>query len=251
MSAGDSDRDVGREYFLSLDRQWIRYEKDFWATFRVRVVDVSPERPHGFEYSLSLHGEKDDRVLGYNNAHGVDVASGPARRSKRPTPFDHINRRGRKAVPYVFTTPYKLLEDFFADVDEILKRGRAVTRRILHIGVASKTYIHKRMLAIAKGELRQLPSDPRVWFTSFEALARVFSKQNMMLIEILREKDLDSITALADAAGREKTNVVRSLKVLEEFEIIEYQEGAGGRRAPRLKYDDFQPRVYPRGRSVH
>ena len=32
------------------------------------------------------------------------------------------NRRGRKPVPYVFTTPYKLLEDFFAEVDKILKK---------------------------------------------------------------------------------------------------------------------------------
>jgi predicted transcriptional regulator len=126
-----------------------------------------------------------------------------------------------------------------------------VTNRILHIGIASKDYIHKRMLAIAKGKTKQLANDPRVWFTSWEALARVFSKQNMMLIEILREKDLDSITALAQAVGREKTNVARSLKVLEEFEIIEYREGEGGRRAPRLKYDDFQPRLYPRSKGLH
>ena len=126
-----------------------------------------------------------------------------------------------------------------------------MTNRVLHIGVASKDYIHKRMQAVAKGRIKQLPDDPRVWFTSWEALARVFSKQNMMLIEILREKDLESITALAQEVGREKTNVARSLKVLEEFEIIEYEEGEGGRRAPRLKYDDFQPRLYPRVRGLH
>lgn len=126
-----------------------------------------------------------------------------------------------------------------------------MTRRILHIGIASKEYIHRRMLAIARGKVRQLPNDPRVWFTSWEALARVFSKQNMMLIEILREKTPESITALASEMGREKTNVARSLRVLEQFEIIEYEEGEGGRRAPRLKYDDFQPRLYPRSRAVH
>ncbi len=126
-----------------------------------------------------------------------------------------------------------------------------MTKRILYIGIASKEYIHKRMLAIAKGEMKQLPNDPRVWFTSWEALARVFSKQNMMLIEILREKDLESITALAQEVGRENTNVARSLKILEEFEIIEYEEGEGGRRAPRLRYDDFQPRLYPRSKDLH
>lgn len=71
---------------------------------------------------MSLHDEKDDRVLGYNNAHGVDVASGPARKARRPVAWDHVNRRGRRPVPYVFTAPYKLLEDFFAELDEILKK---------------------------------------------------------------------------------------------------------------------------------
>jgi predicted transcriptional regulator len=126
-----------------------------------------------------------------------------------------------------------------------------VSKRIMHIGIASRAYIHDRMLAIAKGEHKPLPSEPRVWFTSFEALARVFSRQNLMLIEILRHKDLDSVTELAKEAGREKTNVLRSLKRLEEFEIVEFEEGEGGRRAPRLRYDDFQPRLYPRSGSVH
>jgi predicted transcriptional regulator len=127
-----------------------------------------------------------------------------------------------------------------------------MNRRTLYIGIASKGYIHKRMLAIAKGEQKQHPNDPCIWFTSFEALARVFSKANIMLIEILREKDPASITELAKAAGKEKTNVLRSLKILEEFEIIEFEEGEGGRKAPRLKYDDFQTRLYPRrGRTVH
>ena len=88
-------------------------------------------------------------------------------------------------MPYEFTTPYKLLEDFFADVDRNLEEGgHAVSKRIMHIGIASRKYIHERMLAIAKGEHKPLPSEPRVWFTSFEALARVFSRQNLMLIEI-------------------------------------------------------------------
>ncbi len=126
-----------------------------------------------------------------------------------------------------------------------------MTKRTLYIGIASKDFIHKRMLAIAKGEQKQQPSDPRIWFTSFEALARVFSKANIMLIEVLREKNLDSITDLAREVGKEKTNVLRSLRILEEFEIVEFKEGEGGKKAPRLKYDDFQTLLYPRrARSV-
>jgi len=122
MVSDDDLRDTGQDYFLSLDRQSIGYEGGYWATFRVRKVEPSEERPHGFQYSLSLHDATDDRVVGYNNAHGVDVATGPARRSKRPRALDHINRRGKASVPYRFTTPYQLMADFFAEVDRILKK---------------------------------------------------------------------------------------------------------------------------------
>jgi predicted transcriptional regulator len=43
-------------------------------------------------------------------------------------------------------------------------------KRILHIGIAPREYIHRRMLDIAKGAVRRLPEEPRVWFTSAEAL---------------------------------------------------------------------------------
>ncbi len=125
-----------------------------------------------------------------------------------------------------------------------------MNKRILRIGIASREYVHNRMLAIAKGDIKMQPNDPRVWFTSYEALARVFSKSNILLIEILRERHLESVTELAREVGKEKTNVLRSLKILEEFEIVEFEEGEGGRRAPRLKYDEFQTRMYSRGRPA-
>jgi predicted transcriptional regulator len=96
------------------------------------------------------------------------------------------------------------------------------------------------MLDITKGARRPRPDEPRVWFTSWEALARVFSKQNMMLIEILRHAEPESVTELAKIVGREKTNVLRSLKTLKQFEIVDFEEGERGRKAPRLNYDDFR-----------
>jgi hypothetical protein len=118
---GRSSGPEGWDYFLDLDGQTIAYDNGYWATFRVKSVPRSEGRPRGIQYSLSLHDENSHRLLGYNNAHAADVATGPARKSKRPKAFDHINRRGRKPVAYAFTTPFKLLEDFFADVDRILR----------------------------------------------------------------------------------------------------------------------------------
>jgi predicted transcriptional regulator len=115
-----------------------------------------------------------------------------------------------------------------------------VSKRILHIGIAPKDRIHQRMLEIARGARRQQPGEPRMWFTSWEALARVLSKKNMLLIEMIRDAEPQSVTELAKKVGRSKTNVLRSLKVLRELEIVDFEEGEGGRKAPRLNYDDFR-----------
>lgn len=115
-----------------------------------------------------------------------------------------------------------------------------MSKRILHIGIAPKEYIHRRMLDIAKGIRRQGPNEPRVWFTSTEALARVFSKKNMMLIEIIRHSQPESVTELAKRVKSQTTNVLRSLKTLEEFDVIHFEDREGNRRAPRLNYDDIR-----------
>ena len=114
------------------------------------------------------------------------------------------------------------------------------SKRILHIGIAPREYVHRRMRDIAKGTTRRRPDEPRVWFTSAEALARVLSKKNMVLIEAIRHAEPASVTELAERVGRNKTNVLWSLKALQQFEIAHFDEGEGGRRAPRLNYDDFR-----------
>jgi predicted transcriptional regulator len=110
------------------------------------------------------------------------------------------------------------------------------SKRILHIGIAPRAYIHKRMLDIAKGAARRRPDEPRVWFTSAEALARVLSRKNMLLIEMIRQAAPASVTELAERVGRNKTNVLRSLKTLKSSR----SSSEGGRKAPRLNYDDFR-----------
>ncbi len=111
----------GWDYILGLHRQKIGYDNGYWVTIRVTTVAPDEHRPHGLKYALTLHDQNDDRILGYDNSHGVEVATGPARKSKRPVPYDHIDRRGRRSVPYEFTTPFKLVEDFFAEVEKILR----------------------------------------------------------------------------------------------------------------------------------
>ena len=78
----------------------------------------------GIRYSLSLHDKNGARVLGYDNAHAVK----PQKKFKfvgQRLPYDHRHRTSSdKGVPYPFESAYRLLEDFFAEVDRVIKEAR-------------------------------------------------------------------------------------------------------------------------------
>jgi len=124
---GERDSELeGLRYFLDLHLSRIGYDNGCWVAIRAVRVEPDEGRPHGLQYSLTLHDQNGERILGYDNSHRVHTATGPARKSRRPTTLDHIDRRGRRSVPYRFTTPLKLLEDFFAAVDHVLRKEGAL-----------------------------------------------------------------------------------------------------------------------------
>lgn len=49
------------------------------------------------------------------------------------------------------------------------------------IGVMPEDQIRKRMLAIAKGEHAPVAGEPKIWFTSVNAVAQVLSNENIVL----------------------------------------------------------------------
>jgi len=76
----DRDEDLAVEYFLELDGTV--HFVDGKCKYRVKITakrtDVTPERPHGLSYSLTLHNEKYERILGFDNAHPVPANKGPS-----------------------------------------------------------------------------------------------------------------------------------------------------------------------------
>ena len=88
---------------------------------RPRQHEPDEGRPHGIEYALSLHRPGGERILGYDNAHIPQVGTGPAAKSLRQA-LDYDHRHWRQTVSaYEFKSPGKLLEDFWRDVEELLK----------------------------------------------------------------------------------------------------------------------------------
>lgn len=91
---------------------------DYVVRFLVRRVDPTPERPYGLNDSLTLHAPDGSRLLGFDNAHPVRRSHGPGGRSR--IACDHRHRMDATR-PYHFTDAAKLLEDFWAEVDRLLK----------------------------------------------------------------------------------------------------------------------------------
>lgn len=88
-------------------------EGGHWVRFVVNQVPVTPEKPHGLDYSLTLHGRDGRRLVGFDNAH-------PVGRQKRGDPQDHRHRI-RAVRPYEYRDAGALLADFWAEVDAVLK----------------------------------------------------------------------------------------------------------------------------------
>ena len=123
----------------------------------------------------------------------------------------------------------------------------------LRIGIASREQIKRRSIDIAAGRRRPGAEEPRIWFTSLDAILRVLSDKNMSLLELIRNSQPASLSELAARAGMQKSNLSRTLRKLEQFGFVDYEVGEGGRKAPRVNYDAVafeRPLGPPRSRAA-
>ncbi len=112
--------DASLENLLLLDGEIMAVGGGFSARFVARRVPANAERPHGIMYSLTLHGPGGERVLGYDNAHPLTLRRGA--RTWRTPRRDHRHRRDGRAEPYEFRDAASLVEDFWTDVEDVLRQ---------------------------------------------------------------------------------------------------------------------------------
>lgn len=112
-------RDPTLDVLLDLDGQVLVVDPEggYWVRFVITRVPVSAEKPHGIDYSLTLHGPDGERLVGFDNAH-------PVARQKRGAPQDHRHRRSTIRT-YEYRDAATLLADFWAAADAVL-RNRGV-----------------------------------------------------------------------------------------------------------------------------
>ena len=123
MSSRESE-ETGLDYLLGLDGN-IEFQNDegYWVKMDVSRVTVSTERPRGIKYSLTLHAPSDERLMGFDNAHGgIKPAGSRFLHVGKQYPYDQRHRSAENSgTTYELNTAYQLISDFYAEVDRVLK----------------------------------------------------------------------------------------------------------------------------------
>lgn len=115
---------TGIEYLLDYDGEEYTGEDGLTMRFEIKRCPVSPERPLGVKYSLTLHDEYGTRILGFDNAHAVKPSK------KKPLAgnkfaYDHVHRTASdKGTSFEVATAEQLLQAFFAAVDRVRREWK-------------------------------------------------------------------------------------------------------------------------------
>ena len=115
--------DVGLQVLLELHGTEYTEENGYWYKIAAWTVDKSPERPHGIRYNLTLHNNRNERIMGFDNAHAPQ-ARGRGRYTGRIVEYDHAHYHKKDpGTPYTFESAEQLLEDFFNEVTKRIQSG--------------------------------------------------------------------------------------------------------------------------------
>ena len=107
------------EFLLGFNGHIHRYSGGYWLKFVITKVEASDGKPHGLDYSFTLHGPDNRRLIGFDNAHSVPAKG--AGFKKRSKAMDHWHRTETdEGRPYAFKDAETLLDDFFDEVERVL-----------------------------------------------------------------------------------------------------------------------------------
>lgn len=107
-------RDPSLDTLLELNGQVLVIDDaGCWVKFVVHQVPTSTAKPHGLDYSLTLHGTDGTRWVGFDNAHAVDGLP-------RGAGHDHRHRM-RSVRPYEYRDAATLLAAFWHEVESVMR----------------------------------------------------------------------------------------------------------------------------------
>lgn len=110
----------------------------------------------------------------------------------------------------------------------------------LRVGIASYDEMKALTLAIARGQRKLAPREPRIWFPTTESFAKVLSAGNRELLRIIAEERPGSLEELAQFTGRAKSNLSRTLKTMANYGLVRLERGPRGRIAAKVVHDRIE-----------
>ena len=106
----------------------------------------------------------------------------------------------------------------------------------LKVGIATLEQYKQRTMAIARGEYVPARNEPKVWFQSLETMSQVLSDKNRALLSLIVKTQPQSLSELAETTGRAKSNLSRTLKTMERYGLVYFEQRPGHQIAPRVNY---------------
>ena len=101
----------------------------------------------------------------------------------------------------------------------------------LKVGIASYEDMKARTLAVASGQRRIAPDEPKVWFTS-TCLRQGAVGREPRLLRVIVEQAPGSLDELAKITGKAKSNLSRTLKTMAGYGLVRLERGERGRITP-------------------
>ena len=115
--------------------------------------------------------------------------------------------------------------------------------RVLKVGIAPRQAAFQYIRDVVSGRRRRTSDDPDIWFSSVESFAKVLSERNRALLALIAEKHPDSIDALAEASGRAKSNLSRTLRTMENYGLVRLERGEGRKLRPVVTFARVELRL--------
>jgi predicted transcriptional regulator len=117
-------------------------------------------------------------------------------------------------------------------------KEKRTAQKVLRIGIMPAEDYKKRSLAVARGEYRPRPDEPKVWFESVRSMAQVLSNENELLLKTILERKPESLKELEAATGRSSSNLSRTLKTMARYGIVRMEKVSRNIR-PVVEATDF------------
>jgi len=108
------------ENLLNLHGEVFPMDNGYWVKFEAYLVEASTSIPHGVKYSLTLHDKRNNRVIGYDNAHSFK--SSKKYGAKKET-YDHIHKQ-MNIISYELESASQLIEDFWTSAEFYMENNK-------------------------------------------------------------------------------------------------------------------------------